>query len=39
MKHTQNDIKLVNINEDQRQVFVIMKKDRIKINADVKVKN
>ena len=35
----QNDMKLVNVNVDQMQVFVIINKDGMKINADVNVKN
>ena len=32
-------MKLENVNVDYMQVFVIIKKDGIKINADVNVKN
>ena len=33
------DIKLINVNVDEMQVFVIISKVRIKINVDVNVKN
>ena len=33
---TQNGMKLVNVNVEQMQVFLIIKKDGMKINADVK---
>ena len=36
---TQNDMKLVNVDVDQMQVFVIMNNDEMKINADVNTKN
>ena len=36
---TQNSVKLVSANIDQMQVFVIINKYGIKINADVNVKN
>ena len=36
---TKNGMKLVNVNVDQIQVFVIINKDRMKINADVNAKN
>ena len=40
MKHIkQNGIKLVNVNVDQVQVFVIINNIRITINADVNAKN
>ena len=32
-------MKLVNVNVDQMQAFVMINKDRIMINADVNVKN
>ena len=35
----QNDIKLVNVNVDQMQVFVIISNVGMMINADVNVKN
>ena len=35
----QDNIKLVNVNVDQMQVFVIVNNVGIKINADVNVKN
>ena len=35
----QDNIKLVNVNVDQMQVFVITNNVGIKINADVNVKN
>ena len=35
----QDNIKLVNVNVDQMQVFVIINNVGIKINADVNVKN
>ena len=35
----QDNIKLVNVNVDQMQVFVIISNVGIKINADVNVKN
>ena len=31
----QNDMKLVNVNVDQMEVFVIINNVRIKINADI----
>ena len=36
---TQNGIKLLNVNVDFMQVFVIISNLRIKINADVNQKN
>ena len=40
MKHdTQNDMNHVNVNVDQIQVFVIINKGGIKINASVNAKN
>ena len=40
MKHdTQNGMKLVNANVDLMQVFVIINKDGIMINADLNAKN
>ena len=36
---TQNDMKLVNINVDQMQVFVRIKKYGIMINVDVNIKD
>ena len=38
-QETQNDMKLVNANVDQMQVFVIISKGGIKINAGMNVKN
>ena len=35
----QNDIKLVNVNIDYMQVFIIINNVGIKINADVNTKN
>ena len=35
----QNGMKRVNVNVDQMQVFVTVNNARIKINADVNVKN
>ena len=35
----QNDMKLVNVNVDQMQVFATISKDGIMINADINVKN
>ena len=36
---TQNGMKLVNVNVDQMQVFVIINKVGIMMNADVNAKN
>ena len=36
---TQNDMKHVNVNVDQMQVFVIINKGGTKINADVDAQN
>ena len=38
-QETQNDMKLVNANVDQMQVFVIISKCGIMINADGNAKN
>ena len=38
-QYTQNSMKLVNVNVDQMQVFVIMKKGEMMINAGVNAKN
>ena len=35
----QNDIKLVNVNIDYMQVFIVINNVGIKINADVNTKN
>ena len=36
---TQNGMKLVNVNVDQMQVFVMISNAEIKMNIDVNVKN
>ena len=38
-QYRQNSIKLVNVNVDQMQVLVIMKKGEMMINAGVNAKN
>ena len=38
-QNTQNGMKLVIANVDQMQLFVIMNKNGMKINADVNAKN
>ena len=38
-QNTKNSMRHININVDQMQMFVIINKDGIKINADANAKN